>query len=194
MSRPKILHCISTVRHGSAERQLCALSEELVERGWDVHVALCRSGDLVERLTQSGVSVHALGPAGHRNPMIISSLCRIATRVRPALIQTWRPQMDVAGGLAARLTELPWLLTERFDDPLHSVGWRSRVRKSVARHASGIISRTNGGDTYWQEHASKNTPRWIVPDDLPTAEFASQFADCYAEILQQRSRAIRKAA
>src|SRR5688500_4596538 len=98
---------------GGAERQLALLAGSLAGAGWKPHVALFRGGPNLERLRNSGVVLHDLGIAGPYDPRVFTRVMDIVRRVRPVLIQTWLPMMDIVGGAVSMMTGVPWILSER---------------------------------------------------------------------------------
>src|SRR5436190_16981302 len=109
----RILHIIPTLEGGGAERQLSMLAAEQARRGHDVHVAVRRTGVHAQTTRNSGVRVHELGNLRSFDPRLFLALkCVIAT-VRPDIVQTWLPQMDVLGGAAIFSSRIPWIISER---------------------------------------------------------------------------------
>jgi len=104
----KILHCIPVLDHGGgAERHLSYLAFEQAKRGQEVHVAFSRGGAYEERLRSAGVALHDVGGRGNYDPRIFIKLLRLVVALRPDVVQTMLPQMDILGGAAALLTGSP---------------------------------------------------------------------------------------
>src|SRR3954471_24939178 len=96
-----ILHMIPTLEGGGAERQLSMLAIEQARRGFDVHLAIRRGGVYVQAMGEAGVQLHELHNLRSVNPKLFVAIRHIVNGVRPAVLQTWLPQMDILGGLAA---------------------------------------------------------------------------------------------
>jgi glycosyltransferase involved in cell wall biosynthesis len=145
-----ILHFVPTLERGGAERQLTMLASHQARRGWRVHVASRRGGPHERALAEAGVTLHRLGDLRGLHPLLVAQAVRLALRLRPDVIQTWIPQMDVVGGLAATLTRVPWLLSERTATfaGIHPIVMH--VRKRVARHAGAIAANSRGGVELWE--------------------------------------------
>src|SRR5271156_81289 len=108
-----VLHCIPSLSGGGAERQLVYLSTELAKNGGDVHIAHLIPPADREWIQSSAATLHPLRGNHNHDPRLLWQLLRIVRQVKPDLIQTWLPQMDVLGGLAAILSRTPFLITER---------------------------------------------------------------------------------
>jgi glycosyltransferase involved in cell wall biosynthesis len=169
----RILHCISSMGGGGAERQLAYLAGEHRRLGWDVHVALLSGGPNLERLRAGGAVVHHLTARGNYDPAILVQLVRLIRRVRPDVVETWIHQMDILGALAARLTRVPWILQERCSEPAYPPTSKHRWRVALAAGACAVISNSTGGDRYWQSRLSERVRRYVIPNALPLAEVES---------------------
>src|SRR5262245_22803165 len=102
----RVLHLITNLGQGGAERQLTYLCCALARPGWDVHVGFLEAGRLhddvnLDRLRRSGVSARHLPNFGPYDPLNPLRFVRLIRRVRPDVVQTWIPMVDVTGGLAA---------------------------------------------------------------------------------------------
>jgi glycosyltransferase involved in cell wall biosynthesis len=169
----RILACISSMDGGGAERQLAYLASELTRLGWDMHVALLSGGPNLRRLEAGGATIHRLTARGNYDPTILWQLVRLMRRVRPDVAETWITQMDVLGGLAARLTRTPWILRERSSEPAYPATGKHRWRLRVARGASAVISNSTGGDRYWAGHLGERVRRYVIGNALPIREIGA---------------------
>ena len=155
---------------GGAERQLAYLAGALEALDWDVHVALLAGGPNLERLRASGAEIHRLNARHNYDPAILGQLVRLVKRVQPDVVETWMTQMDILGGLAAKLAGAPWILRERGSERAYPASTKHRCRAVVARGASAVISNSHGGDEYWQRRLSEQVPRYVVANALPLEE------------------------
>ena len=146
----RVLNCIPTLESGGAERQVCYLARALSSRGVDVHVALLRGGANWDRARDSGASVHVLPHRGHHDPALLLALLRLMGRLRPDVVQTWLPQMDVLAGVAAVLRGVPLVLSERSSAPAYRPTWKNRLRRRLGARAAGIVANSEGGARYWE--------------------------------------------
>jgi glycosyltransferase involved in cell wall biosynthesis len=152
---------------GGAERQLVYLSEELVRRGWDVHVALIKEGSNFESLAATGTAIHKISTRGNHDLGLLWRLMQLIRAIRPRLVQTWLTQMDVCGGISSRLTRTPFILSERSCAPAYPPSFKHRLRVSAGRHATAIVSNSLGGSRYWKMQIGNRVATYVVPNALP---------------------------
>src|SRR6185436_12110902 len=93
---------------------------------------------------------HRIEGLGNHDPRLLVRLVRLLRRARPDVVQTWLTQMDVLGGLAARLVGRPWILSERASALAYPPGLKIRLRERIGRTADAIVSNSAGGDRYWE--------------------------------------------
>jgi glycosyltransferase involved in cell wall biosynthesis len=154
---------------GGAERQLTYTVMGLRELGWETHVALRSGGANFARLEASGAVVHGLGGRSNYDPRLGRQLWRLVGAIDPSLIQTWLPQMDVLGGVAAWARGVPWILTERSSRLSYPPGVRTWLRTLVARRAAAVVANSDSGLEYWQRRA-RRLARYVVPNAVPVDE------------------------
>lgn len=164
----KVLHLIPTLSGGGAESQLRYLSLELARRGHEQRIMYRDSGiapwcapevDLIDMRT------------GH--PWSPGLLAAIVTEIRawkPDIVQTWILQMDVAGGIGATITRVPWVLREPSSPTAHARGAKNAMRLAIARATAGaVIGNSIAGLDYWKENAP-TLPRFYIPNAAPLDE------------------------
>jgi glycosyltransferase involved in cell wall biosynthesis len=164
----RILHIIPSLSSGGAERQLSYLSPELARMGHDVHIAYSAEGPCKPELP--GVILHRLKSRSNYDPYLLWQLIRLIRSTKPDIIHTWILQMDILGGIAARLNRVPWILLE----PTHPLAyykptWKHRLRVWVGSDASAIVSFSRGGDEYWKIQRP-NSRRYVIPIGLSVHE------------------------
>lgn len=123
------------------------LASEQAARGWDVHLALRRGGPY-RALIDPRVSLHWLGDHDRAHPRLAYALVRLLRRVRPELVQTWLPQMDLVAGAVATSLRVPWVMTERSSAaayPRHL----AVLRRVVARGAAAAVANSRAGAAMW---------------------------------------------
>jgi glycosyltransferase involved in cell wall biosynthesis len=158
---------------GGAERQLTYLAREFVHAGWDVHVAAIQGGPNSERLAASGATVHRIRAFGNHDPLILVRLLRTIRAIQPDIVQCWLLQMEVAGGIAAWLSGIPWVFSERCSAEAYQRGFKTRLRMRVASLSTAIVSNSSAGDGYWQTRTADRVRRYIIPNGLPLEEIAA---------------------
>jgi glycosyltransferase involved in cell wall biosynthesis len=152
-----ILHVIPTLEGGGAERQLSMLVAEQARRGYNVHLAVRRTGVHVQTIKDSGVQIHELGNIRSINPRLFLAIKRIVFKVRPGIVQTWLPQMDILGGLAALAGRVSWIVSERTSGNFYKeVPVAARLRLLLGRFASAIVANSDGGEEYWRAAAYRS--------------------------------------
>lgn len=166
----KILHFIPSMGGGGAERQLTYLCAELVRIGCEVHVALLYEGPNMERLERSGAVVSRLACKGNHDPLLIFRMVRLMSKIKPDIIQTWLPQMDVLGGIASLLVGRQFIISERCNEPAYSGGWKDRLRLMVGGKAALTIANSQGGVDYWFLKGKPRNRLALVRNAIPFEE------------------------
>ena len=148
-----ILHMIPTLEGGGAERQLYMLATEQVRRGLDVHVAIRRGGVHMQAMRDCGVNVHELGNARSVNPRLFFSIRRMINEIKPSIVQTWLPQMDILGGLGTFRSQARWIISERTSGNYYynEIPTFARLRLFLSRYSSAVVANSDGGEKYWRE-------------------------------------------
>jgi glycosyltransferase involved in cell wall biosynthesis len=167
----RVLHCISTLGGGGAERQLAYLAlEQRAGLGYEVHVACVAEGHNAARLRDGGVWPHVLAGRGNHDPRLLLGLLALARRVRPHVVQSWLTQMDVLGGLVARAMGAHWVLSERSAAACYPGTLKDRIREALARSGAVVVSNSGEGDRFWAARRVPAGRRHLVPNALPLRE------------------------
>lgn len=169
----RVLHCIPSMQGGGAERQVTYLAGALRTLGCDVHVALNAGGSNFDALREAGATIHLLNLRGNHDPRVILRLRRIISRVKPDVIQCWLTQMQIAGGMAAMIAGIPWVLSERASAAAYPRTFKNMLRARMGSAASAIVSNSAAGDRYWAARGSERTARYVIPNALPLQELAA---------------------
>src|SRR5262245_9437531 len=183
----RILHLIPNFAGGGAERQLSLLAPELCRLGVEVHVAFCERGinaeSNLELLSDSDIRLHVIPRMSNYDPSIILQLLKIIRLIKPDLIQTWILQMDVLGGLAARIAGVPFMVSERSSALAYPATWKYWLRTQMGSLAVSIVANSQSGASYWKPWAARtviirnglsvklirnNESAYITNIDLPT--------------------------
>src|SRR5213592_93434 len=109
----RVLHCIWRMSVGGAERQLIQLTAGLIGKGVDVHVVTVYPGSCDEQLAATGATMHRLRPLGRYDVTLIPRVMGLIRSLKPHVVATWLMQMDIVGGMAAKLSRVPWIICER---------------------------------------------------------------------------------
>jgi glycosyltransferase involved in cell wall biosynthesis len=167
----KIMYCIPTLEYGGAERQLSYLAVELAGKGHEIHVVFLREGANLERLRAGGVASHRLPQAGNHDPKNFFNLLRLIRSVKPDIVQTSLPLMDILGGGAALASGVRWVLKESSSAAAYPAHWKSKLRAVLSRRADAIVSNSTAGDAYWQAKGAR-CARYVIPNGIPLDEIA----------------------
>lgn len=168
--RLRVLHCIASMSGAGAERQVALLAQGLVAAGQEVHVALLRAaGPNLSRMVHSGAAVHNLPCYGHHDPRLVIAMIRLIRRIRPDLVHTWLPLMDVVGGLACRATGTPWVLGERNSGSSYPGTWKMRSRRLLAFGARRVVANSRAGTAYWRSQLPASRLA-VIPNAVPHEE------------------------
>jgi glycosyltransferase involved in cell wall biosynthesis len=162
-----LLHIIPTLEGGGAERQLCMLAIEQAGRGHSVHLAVRRTGIYEDEMRQRGVQIHTLGDVRSVNPKLLLAITRLIRTIKPAIVQTWLPQMDLLGGVAALLTGTRWIVSERTSAKYYSeIPVLAKLRLLLGQSASSIVANSSGGEQYWKKSTRPGLRLATIPNAL----------------------------
>jgi glycosyltransferase involved in cell wall biosynthesis len=165
----RVLHCISTLGGGGAERQLSYLAPELGRQGAEVHVAFTDGGPNLSRLRSERVQLHPVSGKSNLDWRLCAELLRVVRKISPDVIHSWLLQMDVVAGIVAHLTGTPHVVSERASEPAYVRGWRRSLREKFGRHADAIVANSVTGLNYWSRVAPK-VDRSVIRNALPLQE------------------------
>jgi glycosyltransferase involved in cell wall biosynthesis len=168
----RVLHLISSMGGGGAERQLSYIASGLVDAGVGVTVAHIKGGPNYRRLRASGATVVQLNERyGYAGIMLkFASLIR---RTRPDVVQTWLSNMDIVGGFAALSMGSNLIISERSN---RSAGYSVRfglAHQFVASRARAIVGNSRTGLRYWRKKLGSSAVLQYIPNCLPMSEIDS---------------------
>lgn len=167
----RVLHCISTLGSGGAERQVAILARTQQRRGAEVHVAFLRGGQHLAPLEAAGVVLHPLSARGHHDPRIFIQVWALLGHISPDVMHSWLPMMDVAAGAAAHLRRTAWVMAERSADANYANRFKDRVlRAGVARWADAVVANSEGGRRMWAGQTASGARTHVVRNALPLTE------------------------
>jgi glycosyltransferase involved in cell wall biosynthesis len=145
-----IVHIVTNLMRGGAEKMLKRLIEEQIARGGVRHhvISLREKATIGPELEAMGVPVEALGLGGIAGgPRAIARLRRRLRELEPDIVQTWLYHADLIGGLAARLAGV------------RNVVWSIRATHIAAREGT---SRMTSVIRFACARLSRLVPRRIV--------------------------------
>jgi len=175
----KILYLIPSFGSGGAERQLSIIAPLLAESGFECHVGYCQEGPNLQPLLESSVHLHRIDVAGNHDPRLLWQVWSLIRRVKPDVVHTWLLQMDVVGGVAALLSKVPFVLSERSSTSAYPPGWKIFLRKKIGMFASSIVANSQGGMDYWMSLRTMGTIH-LIRNCVISAQY--DFGDLYDEL------------
>jgi len=137
----KVLHVEAGMHLYGGARQVLYLLEGLASRGVQNLLVVPKGSALAARVNSTTASVHAVRMAGDLDLGLVFRLKRIIEQERPDLVHLHsRRGADLLGGLAAKLSGVPALLTRRVDNPEPKVliGLKYRLFRRVITISEGI--------------------------------------------------------
>jgi glycosyltransferase involved in cell wall biosynthesis len=165
----RILHLIPTFLGGGAERQLALMAGEHARQGVDVGIVYHRAGPNLELLKDAPTTLFPLAMRSNHDPLALWSIFRLIRSWRPDIVQTWLPQMDILGGVAARLAGVPHVLSERASALAYDNSWKLRMRRGLGCRARAVIANSKMGVDYWQTAGAHGQLHVVVNAITPFA-------------------------
>ena len=148
LRRPKLLHVITGLNVGGAERALYTLLSGGLAKALDCHVvSLTNDGYYRPLICEIGVQVDSLGmPVGRPTVSSMGRLVKIVRRVRPHIIQGWMYHGNLAGVFSRRLAPGKPALVWNIRHSLYDLGAERlgtqcviRVSRRLSEGMEGII-------------------------------------------------------
>jgi len=156
--------------NGGSQRQLAYLAREQARRDGQVAVAFGQDGPISSLLSGGGVEVLRFAERRSLDARLVIEARRFVRHFRPDIIQTWLPQMDVVGGIAARWARVPWILSERSSAVAYDRNVKNWLRERVANGATAIVANSGGGLAFWKGRVSERVARHVIPNIVPVQE------------------------
>ncbi|MCB9898404.1 MAG: glycosyltransferase [Planctomycetes bacterium] len=129
-TRLRIVHVITTLGVGGAEKHLLWLGEGQRRAGHEVHVVYLKGkGELVQEFLDRGVQPHRVPMEGLlRAPAALLALTRLLRRLRPDVVHTHLLKADAVGSVAARRARAPSVISSKHND-----------ERALLRPAVGVV-------------------------------------------------------
>jgi glycosyltransferase involved in cell wall biosynthesis len=175
----KVLHVITGLEGGGAERQLVYLLRGSAGSQIQHEVVSLLDGGVYGRdVRATGAELHALNMARNRfSPLALFRLASLIHRSRPDIVQTWLYHADLIGLLAARLAGGPpvvWTLRSSQLELQHYsklTGLTIRALSRLSRWPAAILSNSTAG---MNAHLTFGyQPKWaqVIPNGIDTNAF-----------------------
>ena len=174
----RIVHVITGLGAGGAERQLAALATRSdPARIRHVIVSLLDEGVWGARLREAGVELHTLGLRRKwMAPLALARLARLARAGRADIVQTWLYHADLLGLVAGALTGRPVIWTLRGSHlRLDIYGLETRLLVRLLTGLSGcpraIVANAEAGES-WHRAIGYHARRWeVISNGIDTDAF-----------------------
>jgi len=175
----KVLHVITGLEGGGAERQLVNLLRGSAGIQIQHEVVSLLDGGVYERdVRATGTVLHTLNMTRSRlSPLALFRLASLIRRSRPDIVQTWLYHADLIGLLAARLaggTPVVWTLRSSQLELHHYsrlTGLTIKALSRLSRWPAAILANSTAG---MNDHlAIGYRPRWarVIPNGIDTNMF-----------------------
>lgn len=152
----RVLHLIASLGMGGAERQVSLLLPLMCSSDISMSLGYHNDGPNMVALREGEVSLHRLPQRANHDPRLLADVRNMVARVKPDIIQTWLPQMDVLGGVVAYWMGVPHVLSERSSAAMYAPGgWKNRLRVAIGKRAQAIIANSEGGLDYWRGQGAR---------------------------------------
>jgi glycosyltransferase involved in cell wall biosynthesis len=141
--------------------------------GHEVHVEYSLEG--LQRPELPGVMLHRLKSRSNYDPYLLWQLLRLIRRLKPDIIHTWILQMDILGGIAAKLSKVPWIFREPSSAMAYKSTCKQWLRIQVGATANAVVSNSAGGDDYWRNRLPQSH-RYVIANGLPLSKIENTVA------------------
>ena len=168
---PKIVHLITGLETGGAERMLARLVGRIDhERFPSAVVSMTGVGAIGREIAGAGVSLYSLGiRRGLPDPCAIPKLARVMRALRPAVLQTWLYHADLLGFVVQRLGLAPHLIwnlrgTESTGSPV--VRW---MLSRLSGLPAAVIVNSRAGKRFHESIGYHPRLWFTIPNGFDTA-------------------------
>lgn len=177
-----MLHVISSLADGGAERQLAYLAAAQARLGLDVHVATLGGGDNLPRLERSGATIHWLRGCCAYDPRVVGSLFRHLQRVRPEVVQAWNTPFNLYCAVLCPVLRVPWVFAERSRGPwnpgiigMPPLGYFvAGLRLFAPVTAAAVVANSDPARARWQRvPLAARCRHRTIPNIVPAEEIQS---------------------
>jgi GalNAc-alpha-(1->4)-GalNAc-alpha-(1->3)-diNAcBac-PP-undecaprenol alpha-1,4-N-acetyl-D-galactosaminyltransferase len=112
--------------------------------------------------------LHRLDVSRNHNPMLFLQLLRVIRTIKPHIIQSWIPMMDIAVGLVSLMRNVTWVLREPTSEAdYEGFNLKRKLRSRLAHRASAIVCNSPGGKCYWLGQGIPDKRLSVIPNAVP---------------------------
>jgi len=175
----KILHIITGLERGGAERQLINLLRASVSYGLQYEVVSLLDGGVYHgEVRSAGAELHTLNMTRNRiSPSALFKLAKLIHRSRPDIVQTWLYHADLIGLLAARLAgrfPVVWTLRSSELELRHYSSLTGHIIRALSRLShwpAAIVSNSTSGMNAHIEMGYRPRLARVIPNSIDTSTF-----------------------
>lgn len=159
--RPRVLHIITSLAVGGAQRHLLRLIAGLSEQ-YDCDLVYFKDDDLLPEFTSVTRNVTRIGLGGPSAPLRLWSLIRHIRRGRYNLVHTHLLKADVWGALAARLAGVPVISSKHNAEKILQNQAVGALHGLISLLNHRIIALSSGVAEYMTQTGRITGPRMVV--------------------------------
>ena len=170
----KILHLITELDTGGAQKALARLLARLDRRRFEPAVACLYNGDkaVAQEIRRLGIPVTDLGLTAPWRGDGLWRLYRLLRRERPAILHTWLFHANVPGRVLGRLARVPLIISAE-----RTLGMESQMRYRLNRLTAPLADRVICVSQAVADFAAQTIgiapdKLVVIPNGVPLADFA----------------------
>lgn len=161
----KIVHLIFSLQNGGAEYQLSELASAQSAAGHKVNIIYVERPDTYTLPNKGEIKYLKLGISSNYDLRLFFKVFSLLYRLKPNIVQSWIPMMDVVAGVLCPILNIPWLMREPSSEGNYTKKKLTfLVREFLARKYAFVISNSAGGFEYW--HHKMPTDRLFLGTNI----------------------------
>lgn len=162
----RIVHLITQLSGGGAERQLSMLAPEMALKGHEVHVAYLTEGP--DPVCMPGVILHQIRVSGNYDFCLPMGVFRVLRSIKPDIVQTWIFMMDILKGSLSFLGKSLWFIREpNCAGAYTNGGFKIYARRTLAHFSEAIICNSPEGRLYWSDVGIAHERLFVIRNSIP---------------------------
>lgn len=173
MNKNKIVHIITSLNFGGAERMLLDLTRSLKLGGFEVSiVTVVNGGPLASDFEEAGIEVKVFRKRGKLGLGVIWKIYKYLRRERPAIVHTHLFGGDTWGRLAAILARVPVIVSTEHNTNIDEGGAKRRVKKFLSLFTKKIVAVSEAVKKYSAAvDRIKEKKIEVIPNGIPLGNF-----------------------
>lgn len=171
--RAKVLHLITELSNGGAQRALLRLVERLDPAQYQAVVACYYNGDshLADQMRAAGIPVYDLGMGNRARVSGLWRLQQLLVHERPDILHTWMFHANVPGRVLGWVARVPAVISSERTMNQESAT-RRRLNRATAGLADRIVCVSQSVRTYAQQEIGLPADKLVViPNGIDLASY-----------------------